>query len=86
MKQGALFGMILTALFSCLFSGPVHAGSSVSSTYIRSAIGFAVSRQIEGPYEYVDTIQFRSPLLRIDSRKQSSRRGRLAPVRSHHLI
>jgi len=29
---------------------------SVSSTYIRSAIGFAVSKNIEGPYEYVDTI------------------------------
>ena len=29
---------------------------SVSSTYIRSAIGFAVSQNIEGPYEYVDTI------------------------------
>lgn len=29
---------------------------SVSSTYIRSAIGFAVSKDIEGPYEYVDTI------------------------------
>lgn len=31
---------------------------SVSSTYIRSAIGFAVSREIEGPYEYVDTIVY----------------------------
>jgi arabinan endo-1,5-alpha-L-arabinosidase len=29
---------------------------SVSSTYIRSAIGIAASRSIEGPYEYVDTI------------------------------
>ncbi|MFS8501973.1 MAG: family 43 glycosylhydrolase [Caldicoprobacter sp.] len=29
---------------------------SVSSTYIRSAIGFAVSKDIEGPYEYVGTI------------------------------
>ncbi|MCP3740759.1 LamG-like jellyroll fold domain-containing protein [Rossellomorea sp. BNER] len=29
---------------------------SVSSTYIRSAIGYAVSKDIEGPYEYVDTI------------------------------
>src|SRR5699024_1926982 len=29
---------------------------SVSSTYIRSAIGYAVSEDIEGPYEYVDTI------------------------------
>nr|WP_244986988.1 glycoside hydrolase family 43 C-terminal domain-containing protein [Oceanobacillus caeni] len=29
---------------------------SASSTYIRSAIGFAVSKNIEGPYEYVDTI------------------------------
>jgi len=29
---------------------------SASSTYIRSAIGFAVSQNIEGPYEYVDTI------------------------------
>lgn len=29
---------------------------SASSTYIRSAIGFAVSKNIEGPYEYVDTV------------------------------
>ncbi|WP_078543296.1 LamG-like jellyroll fold domain-containing protein [Litchfieldia alkalitelluris] len=29
---------------------------SVSSTYIRSAIGIAVSKDIEGPFEYVDTI------------------------------
>jgi len=29
---------------------------SVSSTYIRSAIGIAASKTIEGPYEYVDTI------------------------------
>ena len=29
---------------------------SVSSTYIRSAIGLAVSKNIEGPYTYVDTI------------------------------
>lgn len=31
---------------------------SVSSTYIRSAIGYAVSKEIEGPYEYVDTIVY----------------------------
>lgn len=31
---------------------------SASSTYIRSAIGFAVSAQIEGPYTYVDTIVY----------------------------
>ncbi|GIP17689.1 hypothetical protein J40TS1_33310 [Paenibacillus montaniterrae] len=29
-----------------------------SSTYIRSAIGFAVSKSINGPYEYVDTILY----------------------------
>ncbi|MEF2964881.1 glycoside hydrolase family 43 C-terminal domain-containing protein [Paenibacillus sp. M1] len=29
---------------------------SVSSTYIRSAIGYAVSRNIEGPYTYADTV------------------------------
>lgn len=29
---------------------------STSSTYIRSAIGYAVSQNIEGPYTYVDTI------------------------------
>jgi arabinan endo-1,5-alpha-L-arabinosidase len=29
---------------------------SASSTYIRSAIGIAVSQNIEGPYEYVNTI------------------------------
>ena len=29
-----------------------------SSTYKRSAIGFAVSDKIEGPYEYVDTIMY----------------------------
>lgn len=29
---------------------------SVSSTYIRSAIGLAVSKNIEGPYTYVDTL------------------------------
>lgn len=29
---------------------------SASSTYIRSAIGVAVAPQIEGPYQYVDTI------------------------------
>ncbi|UQZ74469.1 arabinanase [Niallia circulans] len=29
---------------------------SVSSTYIRSAIGIAVSKNIEGPYDYRDTI------------------------------
>lgn len=31
---------------------------SVSSTYMRSAIGYAVSQEIEGPYEYVDTIVY----------------------------
>ncbi|GEM05319.1 hypothetical protein HMI01_23070 [Halolactibacillus miurensis] len=31
---------------------------SASSTYIRSAIGFAVSKDIEGPYEYVDTLVY----------------------------
>ena len=31
---------------------------SASSTYIRSAIGFAVSKDIEGPYQYVDTIVY----------------------------
>jgi len=31
---------------------------SASSTYIRSAIGYAVSQNIEGPYEYVDTIVY----------------------------
>nr|WP_186578111.1 glycoside hydrolase family 43 protein [Aquibacillus kalidii] len=31
---------------------------SVSSTYIRSAIGYAVSQNIEGPYTYVDTIVY----------------------------
>ncbi len=31
---------------------------SVSSTYIRSAIGIAVSKDIEGPYQYVDTIMY----------------------------
>ncbi|MDL4843194.1 LamG-like jellyroll fold domain-containing protein [Aquibacillus rhizosphaerae] len=31
---------------------------SVSSTYIRSAIGIAVSENIEGPYQYVDTIMY----------------------------
>ncbi|KFL17042.1 arabinanase [Geobacillus stearothermophilus] len=31
---------------------------SVSSTYIRSAIGYAVSKHIEGPYKYVDTIVY----------------------------
>lgn len=31
---------------------------SVSSTYIRSAIGYAVSQNIEGPYEYVDTVVY----------------------------
>ncbi|WP_041613531.1 LamG-like jellyroll fold domain-containing protein [Paenibacillus sp. JDR-2] len=29
-----------------------------SSTYIRSAIGFAVSQNIEGPYTYVDTLVY----------------------------
>ncbi|MBD0382155.1 LamG-like jellyroll fold domain-containing protein [Paenibacillus sedimenti] len=29
---------------------------SASSTYIRSAIGYAVSKDIEGPYKYVDTV------------------------------
>ncbi|MBD3919825.1 S-layer homology domain-containing protein [Paenibacillus sp. PR3] len=29
-----------------------------SSTYIRSAIGYAVSQNIEGPYKYVDTIMY----------------------------
>lgn len=29
-----------------------------SSTYKRSAIGYAVSKNIEGPYEYVDTIMY----------------------------
>lgn len=29
---------------------------SASSTYMRSAIGYAVAKTIEGPYEYVDTI------------------------------
>ncbi len=29
---------------------------SVSSTYIRSAIGYAVAKNIEGPYTYVDTL------------------------------
>jgi len=31
---------------------------SASSTYIRSAIGFAASKHIEGPYTYVDTIVY----------------------------
>jgi arabinan endo-1,5-alpha-L-arabinosidase len=31
---------------------------SASSTYIRSAIGYAVSQDLEGPYEYVDTIVY----------------------------
>ncbi|WP_218571218.1 RICIN domain-containing protein [Paenibacillus oralis] len=31
---------------------------STSSTYIRSAIGFGVSKSITGPYEYVDTIVY----------------------------
>ncbi|MDX8045300.1 LamG-like jellyroll fold domain-containing protein [Gracilibacillus sp. S3-1-1] len=31
---------------------------SASSTYIRSAIGIAVSKDIEGPYEYTDTIMY----------------------------
>lgn len=31
---------------------------SASSTYIRSAIGFAASKEIEGPYTYVDTIVY----------------------------
>jgi arabinan endo-1,5-alpha-L-arabinosidase len=31
---------------------------SASSTYIRSAIGFAVSQNIEGPYTYVDTVVY----------------------------
>lgn len=31
---------------------------SASSTYIRSAIGYAVSKNIEGPYKYVDTIVY----------------------------
>ncbi|WP_079710371.1 LamG-like jellyroll fold domain-containing protein [Paraliobacillus ryukyuensis] len=31
---------------------------SVSSTYIRSAIGVAVSQDMEGPYKYVDTIMY----------------------------
>lgn len=31
---------------------------SVSSTWQRSAIGYAVSKDIEGPYEYVDTIVY----------------------------
>lgn len=31
---------------------------SASSTYIRSAIGFAVAQDIEGPYTYVDTLVY----------------------------
>lgn len=31
---------------------------SASSTYIRSAIGLAVSKNIEGPYKYVDTVVY----------------------------
>jgi arabinan endo-1,5-alpha-L-arabinosidase len=31
---------------------------SASSTYIRSAIGYAVSKTIEGPYTYVDTVVY----------------------------
>lgn len=31
---------------------------SASSTYIRSAIGYAVSKEIEGPYRYVDTVVY----------------------------
>nr|WP_233531387.1 LamG-like jellyroll fold domain-containing protein [Paenibacillus alkalitolerans] len=31
---------------------------SASSTYIRSAIGFAVSQNIEGPYTYADTVVY----------------------------
>jgi arabinan endo-1,5-alpha-L-arabinosidase len=29
---------------------------SASSTYIRSAIGYAVSKNIQGPYKYIDTV------------------------------
>jgi arabinan endo-1,5-alpha-L-arabinosidase len=31
---------------------------SASSTYIRSAIGFAVAKNIEGPYQYKDTVVY----------------------------
>ncbi|MDQ0207536.1 glycoside hydrolase family 43 protein [Alkalicoccobacillus murimartini] len=31
---------------------------SVSSTYIRSAVGYAVSKDMEGPFEYVDTVMY----------------------------
>ncbi len=31
---------------------------STSSTYIRSCIGYAVSKSVEGPYSYVDTIVY----------------------------
>jgi arabinan endo-1,5-alpha-L-arabinosidase len=31
---------------------------SASSTYLRSAIGYAVSKNIEGPYTYVDTVVY----------------------------
>ncbi len=44
---------------------------SVSSTYIRSAIGIAVSKDIEGPFEYVDTIMY-SGFTNVDAYDQNS--------------
>lgn len=44
---------------------------SVSSTYKRSAIGLAVSKTIEGPYEYVDTVIY-SGFTKIDSKDENS--------------
>lgn len=44
---------------------------SVSSTYIRSAIGFAVSKNIEGPYKYGDTVVY-SGFTRDDSYDNNS--------------
>ena len=45
---------------------------SVTSTWRRSAIGYAVSKSVEGPYEYVDTIVY-SGFTEVDSTDGSDR-------------
>ena len=45
-----------------------------SSTYKRSAIGFAVSQNIEGPYEYVDTIMY-SGFTKVDNYDANSNKN-----------
>lgn len=58
---------------------------SVTSTWRRSAIGYAVSKTIEGPYEYRDTIVY-SGFTKVDSTDGSERNTHYAGTNLKELI